>query len=142
MINRLFSSKGAWDNGLAIVRVVTGSFLIFHGTQMFQTEDMKGYGQWLSDLHVPLPVIMAYTGKATELIGGLCLALGLLTRLATISLTISFTVITFVMGHGKIFSDDQHPFLFILLALVFFFSGPGPWSLDHLLFDRWKDSRE
>jgi putative oxidoreductase len=38
------------------------------------------------------------------------------------------------MGHGKIFSDDQHPFLFVLLSLVFFFSGPGKWSMDELLF--------
>jgi uncharacterized membrane protein YphA (DoxX/SURF4 family) len=136
MLNRLFNSKGVWENGLAIVRIVTGAFLIYHGKEVFQTEDMNGYAKWLTDLHFPVPAFMAYAGKATELLGGLCITLGLFTRLATLSLTISFTTITFGMGHGKIFTEDQHPFLFVLLALVFFFSGPGPWSLDGRLFNR------
>jgi putative oxidoreductase len=40
------------------------------------------------------------------------------------------------MGEGKIFTDSQHPFLFALLAAVFFFNGPGPWSLDYHFFKR------
>jgi putative oxidoreductase len=46
------------------------------------------------------------------------------------------TFIAFFIGHGRIHMEDQHPFLFVLLALVFVFTGPGKWSLDSLLFGR------
>ena len=52
---------------------------------------------------------------------------------AAVALAITMAVICFVMGKGRIFTDDQHPFLFILLAAVFFFLGAGKWSLDHRL---------
>jgi putative oxidoreductase len=45
-------------------------------------------------------------------------------------------IICFGIGKGRVFMEDQHPFLFILLAFVFFFTGPGKWSLDYLLFER------
>ena len=138
MTKLVLNSNGIWENGFALVRFVTGIFLIVHGTQAFAAEDMKGYAQWLTDLHVPLPAQMAYIGKGTELLGGLCLALGLFTMVATVLLIITFCFVTFVMGHGKIFTEDQHPFLFVLLSLIFFFIGPGRWSLDHRIFNREK----
>jgi putative oxidoreductase len=42
--------------------------------------------------------------------------------------------ITFKIGHGKFWYEDQHPFMFVLFGLLFFFTGPGKWSLDHVLF--------
>jgi putative oxidoreductase len=95
---------------------------------------MKGYVQWLSDLHFPVAYVFVYAGKLTELLGGILLALGLFTRLASIFLVLTFTLITFVMGEGKIFTDAQHPFLFIMLSLVFLFAGAGSFSLDHCWF--------
>jgi uncharacterized membrane protein YphA (DoxX/SURF4 family) len=44
--------------------------------------------------------------------------------------------VSFFVGHGKIWYEDQHPFLFVLLALVFFFYGPGKMSVDQLLFGK------
>jgi uncharacterized membrane protein YphA (DoxX/SURF4 family) len=44
--------------------------------------------------------------------------------------------ITFVVGGGKIWYEDQYPFLFVLLAMVFFFTGPGKWSIDSSLFNK------
>jgi putative oxidoreductase len=138
MINGLIDSKGVWENGLAIIRVIIGIFLIYHGAQIFATEDMKGYGQWLTDLHVPMATFMPYVGKAAELLGGVCLVLGLFTRMAAIVLALNFTFITFVMGQGKIFTENQHPFMFVLFSLIFLFVGPGRWSLDYRFFDKGK----
>ncbi len=45
-----------------------------------------------------------------------------------------FSPAPFFVGHGKIWYEDQHPFLFVLLAFVFFFIGGGKWSVDYLLF--------
>jgi len=44
--------------------------------------------------------------------------------------------IVFFVGYGKFWYEDQHPFLFVLLALIFFFTGPGRWNLDQLIFGR------
>ncbi|NJO26009.1 MAG: DoxX family membrane protein [Bacteroidia bacterium] len=72
---------------------------------------------------------MAYTGKTIELISGISLVAGLFTRLMMLPLAITMITVTFGMGHGKVFTDDQHPFLFVLLALAFFLPGreSGVW---------------
>lgn len=51
---------------------------------------------------------MAYIGKYTELVGGILLALGLLTRITALFPVINMGVITFVLCHGKILSDDLY----------------------------------
>jgi putative oxidoreductase len=133
-MKKITTDNGIWPEGLTIVRIITGIFLIVHGTQMFRSGDMQGYEQWLTDLHFPIPLVMAYVGKAAELFGGLCFILGLFVRLASITLIVTFSTITFFMGGGKIFTDAQHPFMFVLLAAVYLFAGSGKWSLDAKLF--------
>jgi putative oxidoreductase len=130
-----FSAQGmGQQTGLGLIRILTGLFMVYHGWEVFSADKMTGYQQWLTDLKFPSPALMAYLGKGSELVGGILLTLGLLTRLAVIPLIGTMAVICFGMGHGKIFMDDQHPFLFILLFLVFFFCGPGRYSLDKILF--------
>jgi len=96
---------------------------------------MDGNVAWLTDIHFPLPVFMAYLGKGAELIGGILIVLGLFTRIAAIVLIINMAIITFVLGSGKIFEDDQHPFLLLVLFVYLFFVGAGKLSLDHKLFN-------
>ena len=127
--------------GLALVRIVTGAFMLYHGLELFDADKIKGYGQWLSDLTFPAPVLMAYLGKGAELAGGILLILGLFTRSAALLIAVTMLTVCFFMGSGKVFTDDQHPFLFVLLAALFFFTGPGKWSLDHFFFSPKKQSQ-
>ena len=108
--------------------------MVFHGLELFDAEKIKSYGQWLTDLKFPAPVLMAYLGKGAEFAGGILLVAGFFTRFAALLIALTMLVVTFFMGSGKVFTDDQHPFLFVLLAALFFFTGPGQWSLDHLFF--------
>jgi putative oxidoreductase len=112
--------------------------LIRHGIEVFEKDLMVDYGKRLTDLNFPAPQFMAYMGKSTELIGGISLLFGFLTRLIAIPTMVAFLFITFGMGNGKILMDDQHPFLFVLLLFIFFSVGPGKFSLDYLLFDKKK----
>ena len=73
----------------------------------------------------PRPELFAYIGELTELTGGILLALGLMTRFITLPMMSVMLFITFVLGHGKIFYEDQYPFLFFLFFVLFFFTGPG-----------------
>jgi putative oxidoreductase len=134
-MKKIFTSAGLWTHGIVIVRCFTGLIMFKYGMEIFDKEAMNGYTSWLSDVHIPAPRFMAYLGKLAELAGGISLVLGLMTRWLMIPLAIVMIVITFIMFEGKIFSDNQHPFLLLLISLFFCFSGPGKWSLDYLLFD-------
>jgi len=109
--------------------------MIYHGTEVFEADKIKEYAGWEPIKSFPAPMALAYLGKLSELIGGILLLLGLYTRLGTLIIMGTMLFIAFVIGHGKIWYEDQYPFLFGLLALVIFFNGPGAWSLDQKIFN-------
>ena len=78
--------------------------------------------------------IMPYIGKGLSLLAGVLLFLGLFTRVACLFIMGTFSYITFFVGKGEFWMRDQHPFLFVILALVFFFTGPVKFGLDNYLF--------
>jgi putative oxidoreductase len=137
MIKSFLSPGGLWQNsGIAMIRIIVGVFMIYHGWEVLDASKMNEYSKWLTEIRFPSPRLMAYLGKSIELISGILITVGLFTRLAIVPLAITMAIICFGIGKGKIFMEDQHPFLFILLAFVFFFTGPGKWSLDYILFER------
>jgi putative oxidoreductase len=139
-MKRFFSSDSiSQDAGLAFIRMIVGIFMIFHGVEVFDKQKMAEYGKWMGELGFSSPLLMAYLGKGSEFLSGIFLVPGLFTRLAVIPLAATMLIICFGMGKGRIFMEDQHPFLFVLLALVFFFTGGGKWSLDHILFTKRED---
>jgi uncharacterized membrane protein YphA (DoxX/SURF4 family) len=137
-MNKFFSPSPLFQNyGIAIVRIITGILLIGQGWELFDAEKMKMYTGWFAERNYSSPAAWAYAGKIGELLAGAGFTLGMFTRLASVAAISSFTGIIFILGDkGKIFEGDQYPFLFILLAFVFFFTGPGALSVDGLIFKR------
>jgi putative oxidoreductase len=121
-----------------IIRVIIGILIAAYGLEISDAEKMKGNVAWLTDIHFPAPVFMAFLGKITELAGGILLIAGLCTRLVSIPLAIDMSVVIIFMGNGKILGDAQLPFLFVLFFLSFIIYGGGKWSLDNLFFNRKK----
>jgi putative oxidoreductase len=109
--------------------------MVYHGWEVFDEEKMNAYLQW-EQFKDASAVARVYTGKTIELAGGLLLFAGLFTRLAALLIAVTMFYISFFVGTGKIWYEDQHPFMFVLLAMVFFFIGPGKYSLDHLLLNK------
>ena len=136
-MNKFFSSS-PWmqEQGLAIIRIIVGIFMIYHGFEIFDRDTMLGYSTWAQFKDMPSPGLMVYTGKAAELIAGVMFTIGWFTRLAALVLILTMLYITFFVGHGKFWYDDQHPFLFVLLGFVFLFTGPGKWSMDAFLSNK------
>ena len=97
---------------------------------------MKGYEGWDNFKNSSFGVFLVYLGKASELVAGILLFFGLLTRLAALIMIVTLLYIALFVGHGKVWYDDQHPFLFVLLGFVFIFCGPGKWSIDNILFGK------
>jgi putative oxidoreductase len=132
----LLSTSPIWHHsGLAFIRVLVGGFMVYHGWEVFDEEKMNTYLQW-DQFKDTAAVTKIYLGKIAELAGGLLLSVGLWTRVASLLIAVTMFYISFFVGTGKIWYEDQHPFMFVLLALVFFFLGPGKYSLDHLLWDK------
>lgn len=133
--NHFFSSKPLWSlGGLTFLRVATGLLMAYHGLEVFDALKMREYAAWDVVKTLPAPLLMVYAGKGLELVTGLLLAVGLFTRPAALLMAINMLFICFRIGNGKFYYEDQHPFIFALLSLVFFFTGPGRWSIDHRLF--------
>lgn len=120
------------NKGMAIVRIVLGLLLIYHGQEVFNSKLMHEYGNW-EQFKGSGALLKVYVGKSAELVAGILLLLGLYTRLGSLITILTFLFITFFVGQGRFWYEDQHPFLFALFGLVFFIYGPGSWSLDERL---------
>lgn len=131
-MNRLFSSGPLWGNkGLGLIRIIVGLLTAYHGHEVFRPEIMNGYLEW--DLFKgSFGAFKVYAGKAAELIAGILLTLGLFTRIGALILTGALGFITFLVGNGRFWYEDQHPFMFVLFGLLFFAMGPGAFSMDAL----------
>ena len=137
MSSVLLSSQPLWrDNGLAVLRIITGMLMTYHGAEIFDRTKMLPYMEWDVIKSLPAPETMLYIGKGLEFVTGLCFVLGLFTRIAAIIMAVDMLFICFKVGGGKFYYQDQHPFLFAMIALVFFFTGPVKWSLDKRLFNK------
>jgi len=131
----LFSTDPIWlSKGIGLIRIIIGLFLIYHGSEVFDVDKIKEYTTWDSFKNSASPAAMVYLGKGAELVAGCLLAIGLLTRVACIIIIGTLGYISFFIGHGKIWYEDQYPFLFVLLAFIFILTGPGSWSLDKLVY--------
>ncbi|MEO1803986.1 MAG: DoxX family protein [Bacteroidota bacterium] len=133
MRKKLLKSNDTLPVGLDIVRMISGGIIFSYGLEIFDAEQISGYVEWLTDVGMPFPEVMAYVGKSAELTGGFCLAIGLWTRLSTIPLMLTMCVINFIMLDGDIRTG---PFYLLLIFASFLFAGSGRISLDFLIDKR------
>lgn len=121
------------SESLAVARIAVGLLTAYHGLEVFDSSLMEGYMSW-DAFSGPAAAFMVYAGKSSELIAGLLLTFGLLTRLGGVMLAGTLSYVTFFVGQGRFWYEDQHPFMFVLFGLLFALTGPGAWSLDARLF--------
>lgn len=124
------------------IRVATGLFVMPHGAQKlfgwFGGAGLEATQQVFAT-KMGLPPEMAILAGLTEFIGGLGLALGLLTRLSAAmvagAMAVAVGVIYFQFGKGFFGQTGgfEYPLLLCILALAFVIRGGGHCSLDRLL---------
>jgi len=96
---------------------------------------MSHFVDFLNSYHIPFPTFSAYLSKTVEFFGGLCLLLGIFTRIACVFVIINMLVATFVTQRGELFGDAIHTFLLLLISLVIFLSELDKLTLDKLLWN-------
>ncbi len=123
-----------------VVRVIVGVIMAAHGLQKLQAGPAN-FGQGLANLGVPLPVFMAYVVTLSELIGGILLIIGLLSRLAALILTIDLVAaillvkinVGLIAPQGSGTTGAELDLALIAGFLVILLAGPGRLSVDHAL---------
>lgn len=129
---------------LLYMRIVWGHQLFLHGIQKFNhTETVI---QFFSILSVPMPEFTAHLVAIIEIVGGLFIFIGFMSRLAAIPVFIVMGS-ALSLAHSEAFIEwrflaeptmlvQQAPYPFLITALLVFIFGPGRVSIDAWL-KRW-----
>jgi putative oxidoreductase len=121
----------------AFMRFSAGAVMVPHGVQKFMLASPDAYAKNIASHGMPMPLLLAYLTFGTELIGAICLAIGLFTRVAAVAMLIEMTAIITIFNweFGYFWTNRgvEYALLWWLLCLAIFFRGGGRYSIDHLI---------
>jgi putative oxidoreductase len=126
--------------GLLLIRIVVGLLFMAHGLQKllgwFGGAGLQGTASMFDRGGLGPGRITAPLGGAAEFLGGLSLALGLLTPLGAIAvLAMMAGAVVAVHGRNGLWNSNggvEFNLVLAAIALGLTLAGPGGWSLDHL----------
>jgi putative oxidoreductase len=120
-----------------LVRLLVGGVFLSEGVQKFLYSEALGVGRFVK-IGIPAPAIMAPFVGVVEIVGGLLLILGLLTRLAAIPLIIDMLVamattkipILEKSGFWAMAHEARTDYAMLLGSVFLLLVGAGRFSLD------------
>jgi putative oxidoreductase len=133
------------DLGLTILRATTGLIFLAHGAQKLFVFGFAGVTGAFTQMGVPLPGIAGPATALVEFFGGLALIAGLLTRLASVGLSITMLGAIFLVHLSAGFFAPQgieFPLALVGAAATLAITGAGRYSLDALLGSRHSKASE
>ncbi len=119
------------------IRLMVGGVFLAEGIQKFLFPTALGVGRFMK-IGIPAPEIMAPFVGGVEIVCGILLLLGLLTKLATIALLIDITVailstkvpILLKSGFWSMIHEARTDFSMLLGLIFLLIVGAGGWSMD------------
>jgi putative oxidoreductase len=121
------------DLALLVLRLAVGFSFFMHGYQKVFGTGVGGVTQGFTRMGIPLPEVAAPFIAFLELVGGIALMLGVLTRVAAFLLTCDMAVATTLvhMKNGYLGQGGMElTFLLGMMALAVALAGAGPISID------------
>jgi putative oxidoreductase len=123
------------DAGLLILRLFTGLALaLAHG--IGKIPPAEGFVGMIGGAGLPLPGLFGWFSAFAEFGGGLLLAIGLLTRPASLLIVLNMLGALLIAHTDDPFLGMEKPLLFLFIALMFLLTGPGRFSVDALIRGR------
>lgn len=138
----LFGGAGAatrfGDIGLLVLRAGTGLLMAYaHGFSKVYSNGSVGVPDQLVSgvkaMGFPAPTAFAWMAALTEFIGGILLALGLMTRPVALALTFNMAVAAFVAHGSDPLAKKEMALLYLMAFQLFVFTGAGRFSIDRFL---------
>ena len=121
----------------AIMRFAAGAVLVPHGVQKILNTPIAKFAPNIAAKGLPFPETLAYLTYFAESAAAVCLAIGLLTRIAAAMIGIEMIVIVmlFQWQFGYFWTNRGFEFalLWALLCIAIFFKGGGRYSIDRLI---------
>jgi len=127
------------DLGLAVLRIVGGIVFAAHGAQKLFVYGLDGVAGGFAQMGIPLAGVVGPAVGVIELLGGIALVLGLLTRPFAIGLAaVMLGALFSVHLAAGFFLPNGYEFVFALFgaAATLAITGAGRLSLDARLFGR------
>jgi putative oxidoreductase len=118
---------------LIVIRLALGAIMLAHG---YQNTFRHLHEHVRMVVGLGIPAWLGYVSSFTELIGGILILAGLLTRPAAFAICIDLIVAIWkVHWHNGLMGEHGYEFPLALLALAFalIFFGAGPISIDHVI---------
>lgn len=120
------------DIGLLVLRLSVGLTMAFgHGLGKVPVSDRFVSG--VAEMGFPMPTVFAWSAALSELVGGIFIALGLLTRPSALMLLVTMAVAVFVGHAGDPFGKRELGLLYGAASITIAVAGPGRFSLDALI---------
>lgn len=123
---------------IEILRIFLGGLLFYKG--FYFVENISEIYSIIEDSIPVSSFVIAHYVVGAHLVGGLMLAFGLITRLATaVQIPILVGAVFFVQARDIYLgtaSELEYSILVLLLLVVFFIYGGGKWSLDDYIIKR------
>ena len=119
---------------------------LYWGVQLIQSgwgklHHLDKVTEFFTSLNLPMPAQTAVAISCLEFFGGIFLAIGLLSRLTSLALTINL-IVAYITADREalfsIFSDPDKfyaaaPYTFLVASLIVLLFGPGKFAVDYLL---------
>jgi uncharacterized membrane protein YphA (DoxX/SURF4 family) len=122
---------------VTLIRLIVGAVFLSEGIQKFLFPDELGVGRFIK-IGIPTPDVVAPFVGVCEIVCGVLVFIGLLTRLATIPLIIDMVVaisatkipILLKSGFWAMAHEARVDYAMLLGSIFLFLVGAGAWSVD------------
>jgi putative oxidoreductase len=150
MKNLLTQFRELYDRFFDMVSYLQSPFLLavrlYWGWQLIESgwgklHHLPNVTDFFTSLGLPLPAQTAFAISCLEFFGGIFLAIGLLSRLAALAMTINL-IVAYITADREalfsIFSDPDKfyaaaPYTFLFASMLVLIFGPGKFAVDTLL---------
>lgn len=124
------------DLGLLALRVLFGAGIAYHGYGKVFGGQVNMLIDGVTAMGFPMPVVFAWAASLSEFAGGICLALGLLTRPAAFFVFVTMSVAAFKVHAADPFQTKELALAYWSASAALMLTGAGALSLDAKLFKK------